>query len=198
MTYARRVVLRQGAPSPPPPPAPRCPAPRARSRKNSARWLHRQRTIGHRPARPAPRARRRGRAARANRSRARTGRGPSAIPPAVLACRRKSIAEQGDDLVDRLRGQRAVAGVFQFVRKAAAEKAFDAGLAERAQMKGCPSRCAWWRRADCRPSAAPPARPAPASPCRRGRAAGRARRRPSPAARDESESLRRRSDWSAR
>ena len=42
-----------------------------------------------------------------------------------------------------------------------------------------PSRCAWSRRAGCRRPAMLPARRAPASPCRRGRAAGRAPHRPS-------------------
>src|SRR6185312_16528482 len=44
------------------------------------------------------------------------------------------VAEEGHDLVDRMRGDRPVAGVFELLRKAPAEKAFDAGLAERAQM----------------------------------------------------------------
>src|SRR5690348_12168641 len=44
------------------------------------------------------------------------------------------VAEKGRDLVDRMRGDRAVAGVLQRLRKAPAEKTFDAGLAERTQM----------------------------------------------------------------
>ena len=87
MTKVRtEVISSQSPPSPPPPPSPRCPLPHARWRKNSARSPPRQRTAAHRPARPARRDCRRGRAARGNRSRARTGRAPSAIPPAVLAC----------------------------------------------------------------------------------------------------------------
>src|SRR3954470_14592685 len=46
------------------------------------------------------------------------------------------VAEKAHDLVDALRGKSAFAGIFQFARKAAAEKAFDAGLAERADMIG--------------------------------------------------------------
>src|ERR1700730_6362843 len=45
-------------------------------------------------------------------------------------------AEQACDLVERLRCECALAGVFQGLRKASAEKAFDTGLAERAQMIG--------------------------------------------------------------
>ena len=44
----------------------------------------------------------------------------------------KIAAEKRDDLVDRLCGDRAVPGLFQASRKISAEKAFDAGLAERA------------------------------------------------------------------
>src|SRR4051795_7064336 len=40
------------------------------------------------------------------------------------------VAEQARDLVDALRGKSAFAGVLQLARKATAEKAFDAGLAE--------------------------------------------------------------------
>src|SRR5579864_8259255 len=44
----------------------------------------------------------------------------------------KIAAEKRDDLVDCLRGDRAVPGIFQTSRKASSEKALDAGLAERA------------------------------------------------------------------
>ena len=123
-------------PSPPPPPAPRYPLRHARSRKSSARWLRRRRTDGRRPARPARRARRRGRAARANRSRGANGSWAQRDSASGFSLRRKSEPSMRYDLVDRLRRQRAVAGIFQCLRKAAAEKAFDAGLAERAQMIG--------------------------------------------------------------
>ena len=46
------------------------------------------------------------------------------------------MPRKDSDLVDAVRGDGAVAGVFQRLRKASAEKAFDAGLAERAQMIG--------------------------------------------------------------
>ena len=68
------------------------------------------------------------------------------------------------------------------LRKACRRKSLRCRAGRTGADDRCPSRCAWWRRADCLPSAALPARPAPASPCRRGRAAGRARRRPLPAA----------------
>src|SRR5579864_4428421 len=44
----------------------------------------------------------------------------------------KIAAEKRDDLVDRLCGDRAVSRIFQASRKASAEKALNAGLAERA------------------------------------------------------------------
>src|ERR1700753_2119336 len=47
----------------------------------------------------------------------------------------KIVAEQGRDLVDRLRCQRADPRVPHFRRKAAAEEALDAGLAERTQVE---------------------------------------------------------------
>ena len=48
----------------------------------------------------------------------------------------KVVAEEGRDLVDAVRGEGAGPGIFQLLRKAAAEKTLDAGLAERAQMIG--------------------------------------------------------------
>src|SRR5579872_57287 len=52
--------------------------------------------------------------------------------PQRLQSSSKIAAEKRDDLVDRLCGDRAVPGVFQASRKFSAEKALNAGLAERA------------------------------------------------------------------
>ena len=125
-------------------------------------------------------------------------RGPSAIPPAASACGENRCRARLTISSIALRGQRAVAGVFQLLAQSGRRKSLRCRAGRTGAGDRCPSRCAWWRRADCRPSAALRARPAPASPCRRGRAAGRARRRLWRAARDESGSLHRRSDWSAR
>src|SRR6202012_2118052 len=52
-----------------------------------------------------------------------------------LQPRAKTIAEQACNLVDALRGEGADAGILQLLGKTSAEIAFDAGLAEWAQME---------------------------------------------------------------